>query len=96
VRLRATEAYVVQMLVMMHAREIVVRDLRRSNVVRATTGSALQWSLLEFTSVTRPSAKAFSVTARTCPPEVCALCPFPRAHLAARLQFTMRQLAVNG
>jgi hypothetical protein len=56
-------------LTVLHKRNIVVRDVSRGNVVRAKTGSTLNWTLLEFTSVTRPQAKSFSMAPRTCPPE---------------------------
>ena len=58
-----------QGLVMLHRRDIIARDVCKSNVVRVRTGGALTWTLLEFGSVTRPGAMAQSVTPCTAPPE---------------------------
>ena len=59
-----------QLLVMLHKRDIIVRDLRVDNVVRSKTGSHRCWTLLEFANVTRSGALAMSVTPQTAPPEV--------------------------
>jgi hypothetical protein len=58
------------LLIKVHDRGIVLRDLQKSNVVRARTEGGGQWTLLEFGNATRPGAMALSVTARTSPPEV--------------------------
>jgi hypothetical protein len=58
------------LLIRVHDRGIVLRDLKKCNVVRARTEGGGQWTLLEFGNATRPGAMALSVTARTSPPEV--------------------------
>ena len=72
---------------MLHRRDIIVRDICKSNVVRVKTGGALTWTLLEFGSVTRPGAMAQSVTAQTAPPEVRLPC---LRSLASALALDMR------